>query len=1189
MPREKKRRPKAPPKKRAEAAAHEHHGASRLVVIGSSAGGIEALTKVIRDLPATLNASVVIAQHLGTMRPSFLPTILHGALPVTAAGDGQTLKPATVYVAPPDFDVVVDRKRLRLVAPEDGTHTGRPSIDRLFETAAHSHGAHVLGIILSGSGRDGSKGLQAIKAQGGTTLAITLETARFADMSRAAQQASEIDFVVPLGEVAAKIIAFAQDALVRDRDDVEPILERLRALSNRDFREYKRGTITRRIKQRMMAVGVKSFEDYARRLDADPEEPAHLLDDLQIGVTAFFRDPGAWIALRKVLKKRLAAANAKTPIRIWSAGCATGEESYSIALLVWDILGSRERDVKIYATDTDTAALDVGRRGIYSEQQIAAIPKRLRRGFEAVPGGFRAQRNIRKWLIFGPHDITKNPPIFNLDLLVCRNVLIYFNPVLQGRALQLFHYALQPHGILFLGKSEVPVDKADFDPIDTRWRIYSLASATRRAHMPSARLLERRGPRTPGFPGTEEQQFRHAMDVSTRDIEHIRIYDELLLNALPNAIIAVDAQYRVQTWSAAAERIFRLSATDVLGKDFFHSVPGLPYRELKKALDGALKGDERRIDLPELDWAREGQAAKKLRGTIVKLPVKADDPAVVVLILDDITDPTRLAQELSEANAKLDALVREIQTKNELLQTANEELESANEELQATNEELETANEEHQATNEELETTIEEHQATNEELETTNEELQATNEELETTNDELQRRTTALQNLSQFFEDLVRNIDVGMFALGPDRVIQHANKLGLELLGVDKHSQHAALDAIKLKWDLTGLSDHLERVESNEEVVRVRDVHARKGRRLDVTFAPLRDHDEAFAGFLVSVIDRTQEHAAVEELARGRSELQGWLDASTDPFLVLGSKLEIIRVNKAAQKLLRFKVDPIGLTLDSLVRDRRALESALDLPPITRLHETLSRGEPFRCVVRQGTGPHAHVFDAVFSPVPCAAGQSPETVVTLRDATSERAVAALARDLLATASLALGEPCHAARDELASLAKTGAGGVESLEGTLRSIDGVVEDLLELSKLEHADLPLSLEQGKLSDLLGEVVAELAPLGHRIDLTLGAGSKSPVLMDRDRLGQVLRYALVHAIRSTADETPVEVSCSLDGQDVVVSIGAHGPRTVKRLTAHELGLRLSEQIVLGHHGRLTGGRDRGATRIAIPALRR
>ncbi|MBI3725232.1 PAS domain-containing protein, partial [bacterium] len=688
---------------------------------------------------------------------------------------------------------------------------------------------------------------------------LTLDTATFTDMARAAQEAGEIDFVVPLDEVGETIIRFCDDTLVSGEgktETIDPVLERLRLLTNRDFRQYKPGTITRRIRHRMSAVGAKTVKSYLTLLDKDPGEHHKLLDDLQIGVTRFFRDPTAWRSLKKALRKRL-LGDPKAPIRAWCAGCATGEEAYSVALLLWNMLGTHDRDVKIYATDADTTALEVGRRGIYSAQSVANVPRTLRGGFEAANRDFRVKRQIRKWVIFGPHDVTKNPPIFNLDLLVCRNVLIYFNPALQARVFQTVRYALKPNGILFLGKSEVPPEKEEFEVIDGRWRLYTLTANQRRARLPSNTTAPRR--RTLAFE-TDEAQMRSAMDTSSRDMEHMRIYDELLLNALPSAIVAVDESYRVQTWSSAAERIFHRGSDDVLRRDFFHSVAGLPYRELKQAVDSVLKGPKRRVDLDLIELAREHPPSRKLRAAIVRLPLATGTRPVVIMIFDDITEPSRLSDELTHANAKLDSALRDVQQKNELLQTTNEELETANEELQATNEELETANEEHQATNEELETTIEEHQATNEELETTNEELEATNEELETTNEELHRRTAAHQSLTHMFEEMLRSVDIGMFALGPDRAVQHANRQGLEFLGVRKDHAGVAFDALKLGWQLKGLTAALDTVESDETVVRMSNVKARKRRTLDVTFAPLHDHEGAFAGYIVSLIDRTPEN-----------------------------------------------------------------------------------------------------------------------------------------------------------------------------------------------------------------------------------------------------------------------------------------------------------------------------------------
>ena len=917
-----KKRPSTAGKKTSEAArGAASPGGLPLVVVGASAGGIESLRRILADLPASLPGAIVIAQHLSPSRPSVLASLFRSPLTVKGAVDRAELVAGTVHVAPSDRDVLIQGGRLRVVTSA-GTSRSHPSLDRLFASAAEHAGPRVLGVVLSGTGKDGAAGLQAIKAAGGTTASITLGSAQFPDMPRAAGDATALDHVVPAGQVAGLIVAFCQGRLVAAPEDVGAILQSVRRATGREFRDYKPGSIQRRLRHRMTAIGVETLPLYLERLEAEPGEAEALIKTLQIGVTRFFREPRAWASLRTALRRALARRGPGAPIRIWSCGCATGEEAYSIALLLASLGVAEDRDVKIYATDTDGAALEVARRGVYPAKALRDVPRAYRAWVERAGDDLQVSRALRRWLVFGVHDVSKDPPIARLDLLVCRNVLIYFNSALQARAFQLFRYALEPGGILFLGKSEVPADREAFGPLDARSRLYTRSAPEASAREP------RPGPGGPSASRSSSAArdrglLQEAMAPSRRGLDELGLDGELLLGSLPSAIVAVDAHYRVVLWNLAAERLFELPAREALGRDLFHHVPGLPYRELKATVDGVLQPSGQGASIPLLDYARDGRRSTTLRATISRL-ARGDAPPVAVLVLDDVTEIARLGEEVARASLALDAANKELQTRNELLQT------------------------------------------TKEELETTNEELQATNQELEATNQELERRTTAQKNLGRFFEDLIETVDAGVLALGPDRRVQHANRRAVELLG--SVGSGLALDDVKLGWEVEDLKGHLDRVERHEEIVRLPGVIARRRRRLDVTIAPLRDHEDAFTGFLVSLVDATGGHSATTELTRRSTEVQAWFAGLPSPVLVLGPRLEVVAVNDAARRQLGFRVEPVGLVLDDLAHGTRAVKTGFEFPSLPAVRKALARGRTFRGQVRE-VGPGGRVFDALFGPL----------------------------------------------------------------------------------------------------------------------------------------------------------------------------------------------------------------------------
>jgi two-component system, chemotaxis family, CheB/CheR fusion protein len=495
-----------------------------------------------------------------------------------------------------------------------------------------------------------------------------------------------------------------------------------------DFSGYKRSTLQRRVNRRMALLNLDTFAEYKDYLELEPEEFGHLFDSLLINVTGFFRDTLAWQALQEqVLPELLAAKGAKTPIRVWSAGCASGEEAYTLAIVLAEALGHdqfRER-VKIYATDLDEPALQQARAGAYGAGALGDVPEKLRDSyFEPAGTKYTFRRDLRRQVIFGRNDLTKDAPISRVDLLVARNTLMYFNAETQANVIRRFHFALTYPGYLFLGKAEMLLNHAlHFEPVDLHKRLFRRTSPTR--------VIE------PGRQGRADAAGQE------------RGWDQLngaVLSSGPVVQLAVDLAGQLKVANAAAESLFNLRPRD-LGRPFSELEVSFRPAELRSRIEH-VRNELRSLDLRDVEWFRAGSVEPSYYDiSLVPLFGMPGDLIGVGISFIDVTRYRRVRDELAHANT---------------------ELERAYEELQSLNEELETTNEELQSTNEELETTNEELQSTNEELETLNEELQSTNDELQVINDELRERTEELDHANGFLGSVLRSLGSAVIVLTED-------------------------------------------------------------------------------------------------------------------------------------------------------------------------------------------------------------------------------------------------------------------------------------------------------------------------------------------------------------------------------------------------------------------------------------
>src|SRR5438128_10615264 len=457
-------------------------GSNDLVVIGSSAGGVEALSVLVSTLPGDFPAPVVLAQHLDPSRPSSLDAILkrRTKLPVEVVNTSSALEPGRIYVVPSNRNVTINSHRVEV--REDHNRRPHPSVDMLLSSAAKAFGDHLIAVILTGSGSDGAAGAVDVKNAGGTVIVQDPQTARYPSMPLALPP-TVVDFEAAIDRIGPLLYDLLNGVSIppseaKTEDVQRSILEQVGRQASLDFGQYKSSTILRRIGRRMAVNHISTMQDYLKYLRTYPEEVGELVKAFLINVTQFFRDPNAFAYLKsEILPKLIAQARERDRVlRFWTAGCATGEEPYSLAMLLIDLLGTElpEWSVKVFATDLDEAAISFARRGLYSENLLKTVPAEYRdRFFERVDHGSRISKTLRQMVIFGQQDLSRSAPFPRIDLVLCRNVLIYFTPELQEYVLNQFAFSLSPSGYLFLGKAEtVRPLQASYELVNKHWKVY---------------------------------------------------------------------------------------------------------------------------------------------------------------------------------------------------------------------------------------------------------------------------------------------------------------------------------------------------------------------------------------------------------------------------------------------------------------------------------------------------------------------------------------------------------------------------------------------------------------------------------------------------------------------------------------------------------------------------------------------
>lgn len=1210
-----------------------------IVGIGASAGGLEAFTELLVNLPIDTGMGFVLIQHMNPKQKSMLTEILSRTtrMPVTEAEDGMIVEPNHVYVIPSHSTMTIEKGALKL-KPREQTHGISMTVDKFFISLGEAVGSKAIGVVLSGGDSDGSKGLEVIKSMGGITFAQCEESAKVASMPNTAVASGYVDFILTPKQIAEELTNLMlhpfinhkkqveeNDLLQTTTDDVSTIFNLLWKAKGVDFRHYKQTTLRRRIQRRMILYRLDKLEDYIQYLQNNPAEVTALYQDVLITVTSFFRDPEAFEALKiNVFPVLIQERKPDSPFRIWVAGCSTGEEAYSIAICLLEFLTYQGINIpiQIFATDINEVAIEKARSGIYKSIQVADIsPERLQRFFVEVEGGYQISKSVRELCVFARQNLISDPPFSRLDLITCRNVLIYLDSGVQKKVVPMFHYALKPIGFLMLGTSETVGEFLDlFTFLDKRNKIYSykMTPMSRGIELIANNYpLEMVKPRLPSS----------SEDITGNDMEVYKEADRIILNQYTPVGVVVNTdleilQFRGQTGP------------------YLEPAPGRPSFNLVK-----MAKEELRLELRTAIYhARQQQAPVRKEGLEirqdnqirqVKLDIIPFKPAntqeyyFLVLFTDtsrstatnSISVPAR-SDSLMESQQQQQAIYEQenSQIKQELATTRNY-LQSIIEEQQATNQELRAANEEILSSNEEL-------QSTNEELETAKEEIQATNEELSTINDELQRRNLESMQVSNDLQNLLSSINIPILMLGSDLQIRRYTPATGEIFNLIPTDVGRPLSDIKHKLNIPDLDAQILEVISNLNL-KTQEVQDENGHWYDLRIRPYRTIDHKIDGAVLVLVDIDAFKRGSEELRASRDYAEAIVSTVRQSLVVLDAELRVITCNqffydtfriepKQTGKHLIYEIDHGQWNIPEL---RSLLEEIL---PNQNHFQGLEVEHTFQQIGRKTIRFSARRMEQIEN-------QS-LILLVIEDITGQKKLEAELANLLIQEQSArtAAETANHAKDEFLSILS------HELRNPLNSLLGWAEllntqtlnevrtrqaltairrsakaqwmligDLLDVSRISVGRLSLDVEPIQLVSVIEAAVeiVTLAAEAKQIHIELSLDSSPRTLIgDQMRLQQVIWNLLSNSIKYTLAGGRIEVSLEYTDSHAKIQVKDNGvgisadllPHIFERFRQADtsrsksnsglgLGLSIVQHLVELHSGTVvaeSGGEGQGAT---------
>jgi two-component system, chemotaxis family, CheB/CheR fusion protein len=872
-----------------------------VVGIGASAGGLDPLVRFFDNLPRATGMAFVIVQHLSPDFKSLMDELLgrHTLLPIHLVEDGMRVEADHVYLIPAKKEMIISGGRL-LLSERDRQQELTLPIDVFFRSLAQDHGSGAIAIVLSGGGSDGSRGIRHVSDAGGLVLAQDLESAQFDGMPKAAIETGVVHQTLPPQEMPRVLLEHARHRSgavpdVIDDDGREPrglaaVYRVLETEFGIDFNHYKPSTVTRRIERRLALAQSQNIEEYLTRLRSEREELDALYRDLLIGVTRFFRDPDAFDLLeQRILPELLTREPRNVPLRLWVAGCATGEEAYSLAILVQDLMAIHgERSVKIFATDVHRGSLERAAIAAYEEDAVSNVsPERLARYFTQSGSTYQVVPELRQMIVFAQHNVISDAPFTRLDLITCRNLLIYLQPAAQQRVLSFFHFALNQNGVLFIGPSESLGPLADgFEIVDKHWQLYRKAGEVRTPvdvrHRPAPSTVQGRA-------------SVHQVPPARQSLgQLLSVYDALLEETMPPSLIVNDRGELVHALGGAA-RFLRVRD----GRQSL-DVQDLVDAELKMILAGGIKRALMERSAVVFNGVRPQVDDQVYRVTIRPIGGRPTGTRHLLVSFESHDSDRRPASgppieiDVDQVSQQqLAALEAELGTTKESLQAAIEQLEASNEELQASNEEL---------------------QSSNEELQSTNEELQSVNEELYTVNAEYQRKIAELTELTNDMDNLLASTEVGTIFLDGQLRIRKFTPQVAGTFGLLPHDVGRPIETFAHKMQYPELVTDLKRVLTSGQLIE-RDLVDPHGKSFFLRLLPYRAKGLA-DGVVLTLIDVSGLKAAEDALFHERYLLNSLLRTVPDAIYFKDTRGRFIRFNHAMAARLGVAdpADAIGKT-----------------------------------------------------------------------------------------------------------------------------------------------------------------------------------------------------------------------------------------------------------------------------------
>ena len=882
-----------------------------IVGIGASAGGLEAFEAFFRACPADAGMAFVLVPHLDPDHHSLLTEILQRstAMPVAQAIDQVRVAPNHIYIIPPNREMSILNGVLQISPPENPRGQRLP-IDGFLRSLADDQVERAIGIILSGTASDGTQGLRAIHAAGGVCMVQEPSSAKYDSMPQSAINAGCATHILPVEEMPAALVELVRQSVFRQSvprilpvealGGMNRILLQIRSSTGHDFSLYKKNTIVRRIERRMAQQNIGDMSVYASFLKKNPAEVQVLFKDLLINVTSFFRDPEAFEVLKRdILPALLAGKPADYVFRIWVAGCASGEEAYSIAIVLRELMDEAHQDfkVQIYATDLDEDAINTARAGNYPvgiSQDVS--PERLRRFFTRDDSGYRVKKDLREMVVFAVQSVIKDPPFTKLDLLSCRNLLIYLETEQQNRLIPNFHYALKPGGVLFLSPSEsITSHQRLFNALNRKWKFYRAVHAEAKLVLPP--YLNSIMPIMPTNVNTATAKVP---DPKAPQGSVAVLSNRILLQSYAPVSVTTDARGNILYVHGDTSRYLRQPAGEVTTNVVEMAREGLQ-PDLRAAL---LAAAQEVLTLNrEVSLTTESGAYTVSFSVRLLPPANSGEEQLLLVSFQEVTKPVKPARRKGGKGLATSAEAGRIEQLERELGYARESQQVTIEELQATNEELKSANEELQSTNEEL-------QSSNEELETSREELQSLNEETITVNSELNNKIEQLSNVQSDLKNLFDNVNIGTLFLDYDLNIRRYTRDAAKVYRLISSDVGRPLSDITSNLQGESLIAELHTV-LETLIPREREVQANDGTWYLARMQPYRSIDNVIDGVVLTFADITTNRAAQIKLAAvqlARELAEGIVNTIVEPLVVLDSDLRVVSASRAFFQ--HFKVVP---------------------------------------------------------------------------------------------------------------------------------------------------------------------------------------------------------------------------------------------------------------------------------------